>query len=152
MLGTIALPGCGVSSANSSYVKIWGHVTYNGRPVSNGTIVFISTDQRDMNWGSGHIGKNGNYTIAAVQGGVALPPGPYNIFIRNSPQNRDREGDGERRGRFSVVDDHVKPQPNSQTLPSQEVILPERFNLPNTSGLEVRLDGQPQRVDIDLVD
>jgi hypothetical protein len=148
----LAVPGCGVSSASSNYVKIWGHVTYNGRPVSNATIVFISTDQREMNWGSGHIGKTGNYAISAYQGGVTLPPGPYNIFIRNTPQNREREGEVEKRGRFSVVEDEVKPQPNTQTLPGQDVNVPARFNLPSTSGLVVRLDGQPQRVDIDLGD
>jgi hypothetical protein len=148
ILGTLVVPGCGVSLANSNYVKIWGHVTYNGRPVSNGTIVFISTDQREMNWGSGHIGMNGNYTIAAYQGGVALPPGPYNIFIRNAPQNREREREPERRGRFSLDEDQVKPQQNTQPATSNAVILPDRFNRPDTSGLVVRLDGQPQRVDV----
>ena len=53
--GTLGLPGCGVSSASPNTPLVSGRVTYQGKPVTSGSIIFMPTDR---NWHAGEGGKS----------------------------------------------------------------------------------------------
>ena len=59
VLGVLFISGCGVSSASSSPVKVWGRVACGGHPVRGGTIVFMPTENLHSNWGIGQIDDQG---------------------------------------------------------------------------------------------
>lgn len=107
--------GCGggrkKASGPSGTVK--GKVTYEGNPVTEGTVSFMSQSGAS---GTGQLGAGGVFTIQSAEGG--LPVGTYAVGIR-APLVEDK-GDG--------------------TSPPQMVLkkmdnLPEKYAIPETSGL-----------------
>jgi hypothetical protein len=61
--------GCGGSKRSVEHVNVTGKVTYNGKPVTGGQIMFVSKDGFAS---TGRIDENGNYTINAPLGEVKI--------------------------------------------------------------------------------
>ena len=67
-----AAGGCGKSTATLS-----GTVTYRGRPVTSGEVVFLAADGRTV--AHAPIGPDGYYTVQGV------PPGQARVAVDNPP-------------------------------------------------------------------
>jgi hypothetical protein len=116
------------------FTHVWGHVSYNGKPLPGCAIFFEPADPSKAHWGIGRLSDSGLYFLTAYQLDTILEPGRYTIFIRPlSPYDRGRVG----------ADSNVSNSP----LP-----LPKRFTDSKTSGLLVNIDGEPQRIEIHLTD
>jgi hypothetical protein len=149
VLGILIIPGCGASSASPNYTKIWGRVTYNSQPLPDGIVIFWPADPGRDNWGAGHISKNGNYVLSASQTETALEPGLYNISIKPPVPLPV----GLRGSRFKIDErDPMKDTEAQASSSTPKFPLPKKFTDPKTSGLAVRIDSRPQRVDLDLRD
>jgi hypothetical protein len=126
--------GFGFFSERPGFTHVWGHVSYNGKPVPDCAIYFMPADPTRGHWGVGRLSDSGLYFLTAYQLDTTLDPGPYVIFIRPltpvpiGPAGADSKGQ--------------KPK-----LP-----LPERFTDSNTSPLVINIDQRPQRVEIHLTD
>ncbi len=139
----LVAPGCGGSSASSSSVQVWGRVTYNGKPVQYGALVFQPAATNRSNWGVGMISEEGKYSLVASEKDVGLESGRFEIFIR-APSPRDKLKHG-RSGEEKESDE--KAIAIAAAYP-----VPKRFFSRETSGLWVDLEKEPTRVDIDLRD
>jgi len=139
----LVAPGCGGSSASSSSVQVWGRVTYNGKPVQYGALVFQPAATNRSNWGVGMISEEGKYSLVASEKDVGLEPGRFQIFIRPpSPHDKlkhGRSGEEEESDERAIVIALLYP-------------VPKRFFSRETSGMWVDLEKEPTRVDIDLRD
>jgi hypothetical protein len=139
----LAAPGCGGSSANSYSVQVWGRVTYNGKPVEAGALIFMPGPTTRSNWGFGFIAEDGKYTLISNETDVSLEPGRFIIFITPpSPHDKrkhSRLGEEEESDERAIAIAALYP-------------VPKRFFSPETSGLWVDLKKEPTRVDIDLKD
>ncbi len=139
----LVAPGCGGSPASSSSVQVWGRVTYNGKPVQYGTLVFQPVRTSKSNWTAGPISEEGKYSLAPSQTDVALNPGRFEVYIRppspHDKYNRPGSDDVEESDQRAIAIAFLYP-------------VPKRFFSPETSGMWVDIGDEPTRVDIDLRD
>ncbi|QEH34754.1 hypothetical protein OJF2_32960 [Aquisphaera giovannonii] len=136
LLGLLALPGCGSSQADSGPQQLTGRVTYNGRALTNQSIVFAPREDLDTNWGFAVTDDGGNFSVSPVARLNKLTAGIYNIYF-DRPASTPRFDDGQRR----------KQQP---AAPAVE--LPDRFYHANQSGLWARVERGSRWIQIDLRD
>ncbi len=141
----LAAPGCADMPATSTNLLVWGRVTYNGRPLPGGVVIFMPIAGNKSNWGAAAIADDGKYTVLANDSGVTgMEPGEFQIFLTPQPARRrfKKLGRfGEAAGADEVEEEVTTPFP-----------VPERFHHPETSKLWVILEKEPTRVDIDLRD
>ncbi len=139
----LVAPGCGSSPASSSTVQVWGRVTYNGKPVQHGEVVFQAVTTNRSNWGIGVISEEGKYSLTSREPNDGLGPGRFEIFIRPpSPHDKHKLA---RRGEEEESDDRA-------IAIAALYPVPKRYFAPETSGMWVDIENEPTRVDIDLSD
>jgi len=74
-LSLLCVAGCGGSSEPQGTLS--GTVTYNGEPVTEGVVVFSSSE---ASYGAqAEIGSDGTYALRTYEGGV--PPGTYQAAV-----------------------------------------------------------------------
>jgi hypothetical protein len=119
--------GCGGGPAT-----VTGKVTYRGRPVTRGAVVFLSADKTAR---SGVIQPDGSYTVANV------PRGMTRIGVVSRDPATGRGAWRKRRSR-----------PPGTPLPATPgwFPLPSGFETPETSGLSCTVAGGRFHYDIDL--
>ena len=76
VLIALVTSGCGVSSASSEAVQVWGRVTYGGKPLEGGAIIFMPMEDLHTNWGVGQIDNQGMYRLSTYIPKTSLEPGP----------------------------------------------------------------------------
>jgi hypothetical protein len=134
ILTLIALPtlilGCGGSSG-PEMGRVSGKVSYNGKPLAQGTISFISNDPN---------GTNANSVIA--------PDGTYTLQTTNP-------GDGAVLGEYRVIISDVDPNALNTPAPGEPVkkqqrIIPEKYEKPDASGLTAKVVSGSNTFDFNL--
>jgi hypothetical protein len=149
VLGISAAPGCSDSSGESRYTNVWGKVTYNGQPVTDGVIFFAPTDVTKTTWGSSPLTRNGRYWLSVFPYDSRLEPGSHTICIKPT----SHEVAATNAPRLDLEAGNSKHKTEPQALPSiPDILLPQRFSDYKTSGLQVYLDGQLQQIDLELKD
>jgi hypothetical protein len=128
----LALAGCG-----SSPTTVTGRVTYQGKPVSGGTVTLYCEDKQIVH---GLLDAAGGYTIPNVPHGRAVvtvqtqPAKPYVIKHRlNIPAS---------------VNGPTPPVSDPAT--DRVVVIPPRYALPEECGLSVTVEGKALTHDIEL--
>jgi len=145
VLNALLTPGCGVSSASSDSVQVWGRVTYGGKPVPGGVVIF-KPEASQTNWGVGPIDEKGAFKISSYMASGQLQPGPYKIFI-TPPRVRPTQVGSNPKDR-----DAAAPVASPPETDKSRFGIPERFLRPQSSGLLVTLEKEGNRIDIDLKD
>lgn len=115
LLGSILflLTGCG--SSNPATYPVNGKVSYNGKAVKNGIIMFVPDGEG--NAANGNLEADGSYKLTTFAANDGARPGKYKVSIQVFP------GEGEGGG-----------------LPGQEFAgmkppIPPKYGQPTTSGL-----------------
>lgn len=111
----VSLYGCDSAESPPALTRVYGTVSYLGRPLQGGTIVFIPDEERGTMGSLVHadIQLNGAYVLrTGAQEGVA--PGTYRVTVRPA-----ETAPGQAR--------QIWPQP------------PERYCDPRTSGLACKV-------------
>jgi hypothetical protein len=142
----VVLPGGGVLWGKPGGTGVRGRVTYNGKPLEGGSVFFMPVKRDKTEWAAGVIRPGGHFTLIAYPPGVPLEPGEYDIFLRApaygtfmNPKRADRR-------------DVAQPADSEAGMATPSYPIPARFLEQMTSGLRIRLDGNPQRIDLDLTD
>jgi hypothetical protein len=135
LLATLACPlsgGCGSRTATVS-----GRVTFRGKPVNNGSVIVYCSDKQIVR---GNLGTDGTYTIPNV------PYGSSTVTV----QSHSRVPAGLRMAQNLPPSSGGPVQPiveHGDTLP---VALPQKYSVPEESGLRVVVEDGPVTFDIDL--
>jgi len=111
--------------------SVSGKVTYNGKPVPLGTVVFQANDPNGHN-ATGAIGSDGSYTLQTEKPGDGALLVDYKVSISAI------EG-GE------VALDYVPPKP---IKPKR--LVPEQYENPETSGLTRKVESGSNMFNFDL--
>ncbi|MEW4565496.1 carboxypeptidase-like regulatory domain-containing protein [Bremerella sp. JC770] len=127
MLMVAGLAFCGCGSSGSDVSKVSGTVTFNGQPVNDGIVSFMS----DSGFGtSALLGDDGSYQLRS-QHGKGIPSGVYKVTV--SPMSEDVAESESRTYRAAKRDD-----------------IPSKYQNFETSALELRVENGPQVFDIQM--
>ena len=127
-----AAGGCGRSTATLS-----GTVTYRGRPVTSGEVVFLA----EVGTATAHapIGPDGHYTVKGV------PRGTVKVAVDNPPPSW--YATGQRLPAVLANDPEVR---EARARAAHYVPTPPRYRDPNQSGLTHTVEKGSQAYDIAL--
>jgi hypothetical protein len=138
--------GCRVSSASSEAVQVWGRVTYGGKPLEGGAIIFMPMEDLHTNWGVGQIDSHGMYRLSTYIPKTSLEPGPYRIYLMPTAPTF-AQVNGSPKVRREAEKDGTAKVPETPKSP-----IPERFQKPQSSGIMVMVEQPSNRIDVDLKD
>jgi hypothetical protein len=127
-LAVLALAsGCrGADSPRTYPVK--GKVTYNGKPVPNGTITFVSASGQAA---TGEIRPDGSYELKTFRRGDGAVPGEHKVVI------------------VAMEDTASKlPEQRGGTPPP---IIPDKYTSVATTDLRAEVKAEPNTIDFTLV-
>jgi hypothetical protein len=146
VLAFLWIPGLGVSPGSGGQTQATGQVTYNGKPVSRGRIVF-APQNRGTFWATANLDSQGRFKLETWSARDELAPGRYDIFFTFNevrPESTKESGN-----RFTRAEDDIAKPEHTEPLPSP---IPEKYSNPDTSKLWIDIGKEPNRVDIDLKD
>jgi hypothetical protein len=139
-IGWLVLPALLAAGGCGGSARVTGKVTYQGRPVTYGSVIFLSTDKTAR---SGVILPDGSYTIEGV------PPGEAKIGVisRDPSKGRStvRTGKPARPSRKRVA-----PQRAAKDASPGWFRLPAKLEDPETSGIRCTIDARSVNHDIEL--
>ncbi len=147
--------------------RVDGHVSYHGRPLTGGMVMFLPDDREDSDWVNVPIGKDGRFSIdpgwrraaKASRFRICVLPDRHQ-FALSPPIEEARPGvsPADRAGntRGHIVPIFHAPQPlrgpRPDPVPANVPEFPRRFTNPIESGLTVQLSREPASVSIDIED
>lgn len=122
--------GCG-GSGGPEMATVTGKVTYQGKPLTKGTISFISTDPSRSNANS-VIGPDGSYSLQTTNPGDGAVVGDYKVIVSDvDPNSLNTAAPGE-------------------PVKKQERLIPEKYENPDSSGLTRKVESGRNTFDIAL--
>ena len=132
--------GCGENTAT-----VTGRVTYDGQPVTSGSVVFYGDDGRVD---SGLLDANGKYIVTRA------PIGPVKVAVMASKEVKTSGGKGATPAGPPLGKGKMKKASGVDAKPEPETVLkstiPERYSDPQKSGLVYTVGSGKQVIDIDL--
>jgi hypothetical protein len=134
---------------NRSSGPIHGRVTYNGRPLDGGYVLFEPMDRISNDWAVAPIERDGTYAIDSKW--QRQNPGKERFGISVVPKSGMVAAQMPSRSEGANPDE-VPMSPDSAQSAAVSSGFPSRFTNVRTSGLHVTLGREPARVDIDLKD
>jgi hypothetical protein len=130
--------GCGGSKRSVEHVNVTGKVTYNGKPVTGGQIMFVSKDGFAS---TGRIDENGNYTINAPLGEVKITVDNRMLQSQNPMAMKAREHKRAGRPGYSA---------EGEPIQGKYVEIPDKFTKAETTPLTWTVAKDQPSHDIDL--
>jgi hypothetical protein len=143
-LGLVAFSGCGDDTGLSKRYAVSGKVTYKGAPVEKGTISFIpaSAEGRPA---SGQI-ENGSYTLTTLSPNDGAIPAKYKVTVMAQEIDTTEMKEIAKGGQFHHDGAFAKAVKGAKSL------VPSKYALAETSGLEREVKAQSNSFDFELVD
>ncbi len=126
----VGASGCGRSAT------VTGKVTYQGRPVTHGSVVFLASDRTAR---SGVIEADGTYKVEGVRAGLVK------IGVISSDPSKGRSA-----GRASQTAAKGKEAPTGKATSGDWFPLPRTLENPETSGLSYTVGSGSVKYDIEL--
>lgn len=122
----LLISGCG---SGEPMGKVSGKVTFQGAPVSEGTVTFVNQEQGGL--AAGELKPDGTYTLFSTTGG--LKPGTYKVAIR--PPDVEIPGDGS-----------TAPSMRPKDVDN----IPKKYHNGETSGFEAVVKEGKNEFDFDM--
>jgi len=140
-VGMMLAAGCGPNRPQTA--KVVGRVTYQGKPVAEGRIVFQPEDGRRP--ASASIGPDGSYRLTTFDSGDGALPGKHKVTIKAVRVSGELPGDdlGGQSGKSA-------PAAAAGALPTLEWLVPEKYSRLQTTPLTAEVKTGENRCDFDL--
>jgi hypothetical protein len=113
-------------------VNVSGRVSYQGKPLSRGTITFLP--EGDGQPASGTIGSDGSYRLQTIEPGDGARTGRYKVIVSTSDLN------------VETLDTAMLPS----EMPKGKTLTPAKFEKPETSGLTAEIKSGGSTLDFNL--
>lgn len=140
----IACVGCGDSTGIAPRFPVSGNITYKGTPVENGRISFTPVDPEGRA-AAGQI-ENGRYSLTTITDGDGALPGKYKVTVMAKSIDTSELQAIAKGGQFHHDKAFAKSVKNAKTL------VPSKYSLAETSGLEYEVPSHSSTFDKDLQD
>jgi hypothetical protein len=134
------LGGCGGPKLG----KVTGKVTYNGKPVTGGKILFYPESGR---MALGEIGPDGTYSLTTFKPGDGALVGSHRITIEAT-----KVGPGSMEPPKTFEEELKGVAPGGKVLVAGKVewLVPEKYSRVETSGLTRKVEPGENKIDLDL--
>jgi hypothetical protein len=127
VLVTALFAGCGPTGP--TVIPIRGEVIYKGAPLKEGTVVYLPKETGEARQASGRIQADGSFVLTTFKNADGVAPGDYDIVVYAfAPQ----AGNIPTRAELEAAHEAGRPQ--------RQVIIPEKYTNPETSGLSDTVD------------
>ena len=136
--------GCGDDTGLSKRYPVSGKVIYKGQPVEKGRISFIPTTAEGRP-AAGQV-ENGRYTLTTLVPNDGAIPGTYKVTVTAREVDDSEMKAIAKGGQFHHDNAFAKAVKNAKAL------VPSKYALAETSGLEREVKGQSNSIDFDLTD
>ncbi|MBW3542412.1 MAG: hypothetical protein KY476_19275 [Planctomycetes bacterium] len=129
-LGLLLMCGCGGRDPDRpATAPVTGTVTYNGKPLTEGTVTFVP--QAKGNPATGQIGPNGRFTLTTYETNDGAVVGFHVVTVQ-------------------VFAEGALPGMEAET--SDAPSIPAKYEDPATSDLLVEVKGEPNNIPLELKD
>lgn len=88
---TLAMAGCGGSSAPEGLINVYGNVTLDGEPLPNATVIFTPVEGGRP--AAGVTDSGGDYELEYSAGTEGALPGKYQVSISTATTETNDEGE-----------------------------------------------------------
>jgi hypothetical protein len=145
-VGLVLIAGCGDDTGLDKRYPVSGTVTYNDKPVEKGQISFIPADPGKQRPANGFI-ENGRFTLTTATSGDGALPGNYRVTIK-AVQTDDSK----------IIETVVKKggggrqQDIAKATANAKLLVPPKYQLPETSELEAKVEEKSNTFDWKLTD
>jgi len=136
--------GCGDDTGLSKRYSVSGKVTYKGSPVESARISFIPTTPEGRP-ASGQV-ENGQYTLTTLAPNDGAIPAVYKVTVLAQEIDTSEMKAIAKGGQFHHDQAFAKAVRNAKSL------VPSKYKLAETSGLEREVKAQSNRFEFDLSD
>jgi hypothetical protein len=143
-MGIVACLGCGDDTGLAKRYPVSGKVTYKGAPIESGRISFEPTTP-DARPAAGQI-ENGRYSLTTLAPGDGAIPGKYRVTVLSQEIDTSEMKEIAKGGQFHHDKAFAKAAKNAKNL------VPSKYKLADTSGLEKEVKAESNSIDFDLVD
>ncbi|WP_347244319.1 carboxypeptidase-like regulatory domain-containing protein [Thermogutta sp.] len=134
---SIVLLGCGKKGGPKLY-PVEGKITYKGNPLAGANVLFVATDGKAS--GAGRTDATGSYRIQS-QWGAGLPVGEYFVAVTKFEDTGPIEEEGP-----------YNPEAANVEAPPPKPLVPQKYAVPEKSGLKASVRPDTNRFDFDLTD
>ena len=142
--GLFATFGCGDDTGLSKRYPVTGKVTYKGQPVEKGRISFVPTASEGRP-AAGQI-EGGYYTLTTMTPDDGAIPAKYNVTILAQEIDTGEIKAIAKGGQFH----HDKAF--AKAVKTAKALVPSKYALAETSGLEREVKPQSNSIEFDLMD
>jgi hypothetical protein len=145
LLALVCLPAAFLSGCGGpKLAKVSGKVTYNGKPVTGGKIMFYPESGR---MAMGEIALDGTYSLTTFKAGDGALVGSHRIAIEST-----KVGPGSMETPKTFEEEMKGVAPGGKILVAGKVewLVPEKYSRPETSGLTRTVEHRDNKIDLDL--
>lgn len=143
-MGILACIGCGDNTGLAKRYPVSGNVTYKGTAVEKGIISFVPTTA-DGRPAAGQI-ENGRYTLTTLAPSDGALPAKYKVTVVSKEVDTTEMKAIAKGGQFHHDKAFAKANQTAKSL------VPAKYGLAETSGLEKEVKAQSNSIDFDLAD
>jgi hypothetical protein len=134
------LTGCGGGVERPPLGKVSGKVTYNGKPVTSGSVIFTPTKgDTGGHIATGNIQSDGSYTLTTFDTGDGAVLGQYVVTI-------------EARGQTPMTGPPIDPKTKRPMYVPSKSTIPEKYGSVERTPFRVTVEPGSKTVDLDLKD
>ncbi|WP_165064051.1 hypothetical protein [Paludisphaera rhizosphaerae] len=138
--------GCGDDGLGERY-KVTGTVTYQGKPVSNGSIQFYPNGGGPEQRGATGVIKDGVYWLSTQGDDDGAFPGSYVVAITaRKPDMSKAQENADKIGGLYRQEDVAKAY---KKAPSE---IPVKYESPESGGLSAKVEAKSNTIDFNLTD
>jgi hypothetical protein len=148
----IALAGCSGESNPTTY-PVTGTVTYKGQPVPNASVI-LSPKAGVSETAKGAAGKTdaeGKFSLTTFTAGDGALPGTYEVAVTAYPAEAEEAAPADASGDYvELSDEEGMYDGGTDAPPPPKNLLPQKYAMPATSGLEHTVAAEPSTLTLDL--
>jgi hypothetical protein len=153
-LGLLLVWGCGDDGLPRRY-PVYGEVTYNGKPLTQGIVNFIP--QSDKGRAASGTIQEGSYNMTTLTPGDGVIPGPYRVTVTAVKRTEESKKILARTPDAPPGHDqpYFGPPSGPQIFKANKLakrLVPDKYNSPDRSGLTAEVKEESNRLDFKLTD
>ena len=148
----LVMASCGSDDGLGKRYPVSGKVTYNGNPLENGEITFVSEDLKSNLGASGKI-TNGSYTLSTGGNDDGAQVGKYKVTITAKEDYLEKaKADFQKETKKQTESPRIPPQHVAKAEAAAKSLIPTGYGDPRSTTLTAEVKPKSNSIDFELSD